>query len=136
MVEIKTPQLRLLNRSQVRNGVFAPSTEFSGSIIQALDQRYQFQRDISGIKDWSREHDIESYSVHCCLIIGTIPEDEDEKKSFELFRGNSKTVEIVTFDELLAKVVDLREFLVSSGDEARVDGGEAKEDGGDANVPF
>lgn len=85
-------------------------------MVQALDQRYQFQREIFGIKVKSGSQDIESYSVQCCLIIGTMPEGEDEKKSFELFRGNSKDVQIVTFDELLEKLVQLRDLLASSDD--------------------
>ena len=57
---------------------------------------------------------MESYSVHCCLIIGVMPSDEDQRKTLELFRGNSKDVEIVTFDELLEKLKQLREFLAYS----------------------
>ena len=86
-------------------------------MVQALDQRYQFQRDIFGIKVRSGIHDIETYAVQCCLVIGTMPEGEDEKKSFELFRGNSKDVQILTFDELLEKLVQLRDLLASSDDE-------------------
>ena len=43
-----------------------------------------------------------------------MPETDDEQKSFELFRGNSKDVQIVTFDELLEKLVQLRDLLASS----------------------
>ena len=42
-----------------------------------------------------------------------MPSDEDMKKSVELFRGNSKHVEIVTFDELLEKLNGLRDMLTS-----------------------
>ena len=87
--------------------------------MQALDQRYQFQRDIFGISVRSRVHDIETYSIQCCLVIGKMPEGEDEKKSFELFRGNSKDVQILTFDELLEKLVLLRDLLASSDDEEK-----------------
>ena len=111
VVEIKTPSAKLLRNTQFREGVFPPSKILSDSTIQALDQKYQFQRDISGIKDRSREPDIESYSVHCCLIIGKLPKIEDEQKSFELFRGNSKDVHIITFDELLEKLVQLKDLL-------------------------
>ena len=114
VVEIKTPNAKLLKNTQFRRGVFPPSKILSDSTIQALDQKYQFQRDISGIKDRSREPDIESYSVQCYLVVGTIPETEDEQKSFELYRGNSKDVNIVTFDELLEKLVQLRDLLASS----------------------
>ena len=110
MVEIKTPGAKLLTR-EFRGGVFSPSGTLSESIVQALDQRYQFQRDIFGIKGRSGIQDIETYAVQCCLVIGTIPEREDEKKSFELFRGNSKDVQIITFDELLEKLVQLKVLL-------------------------
>ena len=92
VVEIKTPRAKLLKESQFRGGVFAPSNILSGSIIQALDQKYQLQRDISGIKDRSKIHDIETYAVQCCLVIGTMPETGDEKKkSFDLLEEIQKT---------------------------------------------
>lgn len=65
------------------------------------------------MKDATRTYDIESYSVHCFLLIGQTPEDEDRQKSFEQFRRNSKDVEIITFNELLAKLKQLRDFLAS-----------------------
>ena len=82
IIEIKTPQEKLLNAQPYREGVYTPSTELSGSINQALDQKYRFEREIAQIKENSRIHDIETYSVHCCLIIGTIPTTEDRHKSF------------------------------------------------------
>ena len=117
VVEIKTPGAALLRKTEFRGGVFAPSKVLSESTIQALDQKYQFQRDIFGTKDKSRIYDIETYSVQCCLLIGTTPETVDEQKSFELFRGNSKDVQILTFDELLQKLVQLKDLLASSDDE-------------------
>ena len=111
--EIKKPQTTLLNNRPLRDGIFTPSGELSGSINQALDQKYKFQKEIAQIKDNSGIYDIESYAVHCCLIIGTIPEGNEQKKSFELFRRNSKDVEIITFDELQEKLKQLRDFLKS-----------------------
>lgn len=109
--EIKTPQTAILNKTPFRDGVFTPSADLSGSINQALDQKYQFQKQIAQIKDNTRVYDIESYAVHCCLVIGKTPDDDDRKKSFELFRRNSKDVEIVTFNELLEKLKQLSIFL-------------------------
>lgn len=113
IIEIKTPQAELLNKVPFRNGVYTPSAELSGSINQALDQKYQFQSQIAQIKINSRIYDIESYSIHCCLIIGTTPSGDDRQKSFELFRRNSKDVEIFTFDELLEKLKQLWNFLAT-----------------------
>lgn len=109
--EIKTPQTPLLNKTPFRDGVYTPSADLSGSINQTLDQKYQFQKQIAQIKDNTRLYDIESYAVHCCLVIGKTPDGDDRKKSFELFRRNSKDVEIVTFDELLEKLKQLSAFL-------------------------
>jgi hypothetical protein len=109
--EIKTPQTLLLNKTPFRDGVFTPSADLSGSINQALDQKYQLQKQIAQIKDNTRLYDIESYAVHCCLVIGKTPDGDDQKKSFELFRRNSKDVEVVTFDELLEKLKQLSAFL-------------------------
>lgn len=114
--EIKTPQTPILNKTPFRDGVYTPAGDLSGSINQALDQKYQFQKQIAQIKDNTRLYDIESYAVHCCLVIGKTPDGDDRKKSFELFRRNSKDVEIVTFDELLEKLKQLSTFLRSAED--------------------
>jgi hypothetical protein len=109
--EIKTPKTPILNKTPFRDGVYTPAADLSGSINQVLDQKYQFQKQIAQIKDNTRLYDIESYAVHCCLVIGKTPDGDDQKKSFELFRRNSKDVEIVTFDELLEKLKQLSAFL-------------------------
>ena len=113
IIEIKTPHTKLLNRKQVSRGVYTPSGELVGAISQTLDQKNHFEHEIAQIKVNSRIYDMESYSVHCCLIVGKVPSDEDRLRSFELFRGNSKDVEIITFDELMEKLRQLREFLNS-----------------------
>jgi hypothetical protein len=75
-------------------------------------------KDIARIKENSRIYDLETYAVHGILVIGTTPEGPDQQKSFELFRGNSKDITIITFDELLAKLKILHEFLLSHAPEA------------------
>ena len=114
IVEIKTPRTKLLNARPYRGDVYTPSSDLAGAINQALEQKYQFEKGIAQIKENSRTYDIETYSVHCCLIIGTMPCGEDQVKSFEIFRRNSKDVEITTYDELLKKLKQLRDFLTSS----------------------
>ena len=118
--EIKTPQTPILNKTPFRDGIFTPSADLSGSINQALDQKYQFQKQIAQIKDNTRLYDVESYAVHCCLVIGKTPDGDDQKKSLELFRRNSKDVEIVTFDELLEKLTQLSVFLRAAEEPAKL----------------
>ena len=113
IIEIKTPHTKVLNSKPFRSGVYTPSGDLVSAVNQVLDQKYHFGQEIAQIKINSRVYDIESYSIRCCLIIGKIPSNEDELKSFELYRGNSKNVDIITFDELLAKLKQLRDLLTS-----------------------
>ena len=85
IIEIKKPQTKLLNKTPIRQGVYIPSSELSGSISQVLDQKYLFEREIAQIKVNSKIYDIETYSVHCCLIIGKMPSDEDQQNHSSFF---------------------------------------------------
>ena len=114
LIEIKKPSSTLLNKTAYRGSVYCASTELTGSVTQVLDQCYQLQQNIATIKNNNKIYDIESYAVHCILIIGTMPCEEDERKSFEIYRRNSKNVQIITFDELLLKLKQLHGFLNDS----------------------
>lgn len=46
------------------------------------------------------------------MIAGISPTEEDKQKSFELYRNNLSSVVVITFDELLAKLKALHEFLL------------------------
>ncbi len=122
IIEIKTPHTPVIGR-KYRDGVYSPSIELTGSLNQALDQKYRLQKNISSIKEESRIYDMETYSVCCALIIGRIPNNPDaeksadRQKSFEIFRQNSRDVEIITFDELLDKLRILHGLLSDSGEE-------------------
>jgi Domain of unknown function (DUF4263) len=119
LFEIKTPGAPLLNKKAYRGQLYTPSSDLAGAINQMLDQRNEFQKDIARIKENSRIYNLESYAVHGVLVIGRTPVGLDQQKSFELFRGNSKDIAIITFDELLAKLKLLHEFLSSNAPEAR-----------------
>ncbi|MDY0094220.1 MAG: DUF4263 domain-containing protein [Candidatus Vecturithrix sp.] len=117
LFEIKTPTANLLKKTKYRDGVFAPSTDLVGAMNQLLDQKNKFQQEIASLKHNSKIHDLESYAAHGVLVIGQTPQGTDEQKSFELFRGNSKDILIITFDELLEKLKQLHAFLASSNTE-------------------
>lgn len=110
LMEIKTPATKLVG-SKYRNGVFVPSADLAATVAQTLDQRYQLQKNIAGLKDNSRRPDLESYAVKCVIVIGMTPEDPAQKKSLELFRNNLNDVLVITFDELLEKLRHLQKFL-------------------------
>lgn len=114
IIEIKTPQ-EVLTGKKYRDSVYSPSVALSGSLNQVLDQKHKLQKNIATIKVDSRIYDVETYAVHCALIIGLMPDDLDKQKSFEIFRRNSRDVEIITFDELLEKL-ELLHTLLSTND--------------------
>ena len=111
IIEIKKPATRMLGAATYRQDVYGPSSELSGATNQLLDQIYKFQKNIASLKEESRLYDIETYSVVGVLVVGRSMTIVSERKSFELFRGNSKNIMIITFDELLEKLNQLRIFL-------------------------
>ncbi|MEM6161927.1 Shedu immune nuclease family protein [Erwinia sp. P6884] len=120
LIEIKKPSSALLKKTAYRGSVYCASTELTGSVKKIPDQCSQLQQNIATIKSNNRLYDIESYAVNCILVIGTMPDDEDRKKSFEMYRRNSKNVQIITFDELLLKLKQLHEFLDNSDEKGEV----------------
>ena len=112
IVEIKTPDLALLRGTAYREGVFAPSAELSSAISQTLHYRDKLMRHATEFESGSE--DIRIMSPRCILIAGRIEaldEDKDRIRSFELYRGELRNVELVTFDELIQKVKLLIDVL-------------------------
>ena len=68
--EIKTPQTAILNKTPFRDGVFTPSADLSGSINQALDQKYQFQKQIAVVKENTRLYDMNPTPCIAALSLG------------------------------------------------------------------
>ncbi len=113
LVEIKKPTTQLLDAREYRQGVFGPSKELNGAISQVLDQAYNLTKNLIGLKESSRQWDLESYAVSCFVVAGRTPSASDpaKQKSFELYRANSRSVTIVTYDEILERLRLLRDFL-------------------------
>jgi len=104
LVELKTPVTKLLG-SRYRKGVFKPSAELSGSIVQALDYRRELSRSIQSLlKDTDKK--IEIFNPRCVVVAGdatTELDTEVKRRSFELYRASLKDLEVVTYDELFKK---------------------------------
>ncbi len=113
LVEIKKPTTQLLDAREYRQGVYGPSKELNGAVTQVLDQAYNLTKSLPGLKESSRQWDLESYAVSCFVVAGRTPSADDpaRQKSFELYRANSRSVTIVTYDEILERLRLLRNFL-------------------------
>lgn len=112
VVEIKTPAAELVGGAAYRQGLFAPGKDLGGGTAQVLDQRdslMKHYRDLAGEGD---AHFV-AHMPKCVLIAGCLEGmTSDQRKSFELTRANSRDVEIVTFDELFARVQGLIDLFV------------------------
>lgn len=111
-VEIKTHKSKLLKKTSYRGeDVFNPDKDLSGAISQVLDQRDNLQKEFYALKAKSKDI-FESYNSKCIVVIGMIKDLKEEQiKSFELIRSNSKDVEIITFDEIYQKITGLEKLL-------------------------
>ncbi|SKB69474.1 Shedu immune nuclease family protein [Luteibacter sp. 22Crub2.1] len=110
VIEIKTPGTALLAR-EYRGGVHPPSSELSGTVAQALDQRAQLQADWMSLCARSGLHDKHGYAITSVVIVGTAPADAGMRKSFDLFRSAIVGVSVVAFDELLGRLREIHRAL-------------------------
>jgi hypothetical protein len=122
IVEIKTPQTELLEAKPYRLGIYAPHRELAGAVNQVLDQRWHLQRhNVALAEDLYRQGGTqpavaerprpETYAVQCLVIAGTAPREVNLQKSFELYRNGLNGVLVLTYDELLQKLVHLLRLL-------------------------
>lgn len=110
LIEIKTPRTQLLSRLY-RGDIHNISDELSGALLQAENYLDTFSREFYNV---SKGIDIKSFKPNCVVIIGDASSeltDEKKHKSFELFRGSLKNIQIVTYDELFGRVQGLVSLL-------------------------
>lgn len=110
LIEIKTHLTPLLENSAYRGSdVFSTTKHLGGAIAQVLDQKDNFLKEFNDI---AKEEDIEAFNPKCIVIAGKISSlKEKQRKSFELFRSNSKDVVVITFDEVFHKIENLSQIL-------------------------
>lgn len=112
-IEIKTHKTELIKKGKPYRGtdVFGLSDDLSGGISQVLNQRDNFQKHYATIK-METEEPFETYNSKCVVLMGEIKGlSKKQLRSFELVRSNSKDVEIITFDELLARIESLQKLI-------------------------
>jgi hypothetical protein len=112
-VELKTPDTELFTNVKNRSNSWCLSSNLTYAVSQILEQKASGQIKLEGIIHDSLGEIIsqKSYDSKCVLIIGNLENEikktddsakirQIKKKTFELFRRNSRNIEIITFDEL------------------------------------
>ena len=126
-VEIKTNVTKLLEDRPYRPGCYAPSKDLSGAVAQVqgsvADATKSLANKISIFDALGNQtgETIYNYQARSFLVIGSLDEflgefgiNEDKLRSFELFRKNIISPEIITFDELYERAKFIVEFNESS----------------------
>jgi hypothetical protein len=111
LVEIKTPATSLLGAEY--RGVYKPSPDLSGAVVQLLDCRRGLLQDLDSLNRNSKT-DLTFFRPRSLLLIGNGEAeltDQKKRESFELFRSELNNVEILTFDELFRKIEALAKLF-------------------------
>ncbi len=113
IVEIKRPETDLLLDKAYRGqDVFGPTSELSGAVTQVLFQQSELkQRWMTHVYDNQILRSSRADVIKCVVVAGRLPTDPNKLRSFEVFRNACKDVDIITFDELLAKLEFLEKQL-------------------------
>lgn len=112
-VEIKTHETELLQKKSYRSGCWAPSDELSGGVSQVQGTvalaSDSIRTKLSSTDKTGNPTGEEAFNFmpKSFLVIGNLQEfvgdhgvNQERYRSFELFRRNSVSPEIITFDEL------------------------------------
>lgn len=115
-IELKTPNTELFVNTESgknRSGSWSLSTKLIYAVSQILEQKAagQIKLEKEPINDKGEKITQKGYDSRCVLVIGNLKKEIDEssdsyqvkeikKKTFELYRRDSRNIEILTYDEL------------------------------------
>lgn len=124
-VEIKTHRTALLREKPYRAGCWAPSSELAGAVSQVQGTVSSATATLKGKLELTDSlgnptgEEAFNYQPRAFLVVGNLHEfvgdtgvNEDQYRSFELFRRNVISPEIITFDELYGRA----QFIAQSSD--------------------
>lgn len=127
LVELKRPDTDLFEKSKNRAGSWRLSTELIDAVSQILEQKasWQVRGEANGSKNFNSNGEIISQRTvdpKSILIIGsdrqfsgTEKERAIKLRTFELFRRDSRNIEILTYDELYERA----KFIVGHSEPSR-----------------
>ncbi|MDD3066941.1 MAG: DUF4263 domain-containing protein [Candidatus Gracilibacteria bacterium] len=122
LVELKVPETPLFENSKNRSGCWCLSQELIDAYSQVLEQKAEWaikgDRGGNKSKDGRKEIQARTRDPKVILVVGNkqkeilevqnLTERELKQDTFELFRRDSRNVEIITYDELFERA----EFIV------------------------
>jgi len=105
LIEIKSPVKQIFDKTYRQT--FRFSTELTGCISQLLLQKDELNKGYSDLLRNTDEY-FRVNNISCVLLYGTVNNlSKAEKDAFENFRNELRSIHIIGFDELLARVTNL-----------------------------
>lgn len=102
IIEIKSPVKPLFGGDYRQT--FSLSDELSGGINQLLLQKQTLYRSYANLLAESEER-FEANNIECILVIGNVSSlNSKQRKAFDTFRNELRSVRVVGFDELLKRI--------------------------------
>ena len=84
--------------------MFSVSNDLNGGITQLLTQKDKLYKEYATLQ-MNTKISFEALNIRGVLLIGNYSKLSEEAQScFELFRNELRSIEIICFDELLAKI--------------------------------
>ncbi|UAN63383.1 Shedu immune nuclease family protein [Serratia sp. JSRIV006] len=128
-VEIKTHKTELLSKTPYRSGCWSPSAEMTGAISQIQGTTSYALESIRGKLNLTDSYgnpmkeELYNYNPKAFLVVGDLEQfvtelgvNQDKLRSFENYRKNLISPEIITFDELYERA----RFIVATSEESTV----------------
>lgn len=114
LVEIKRPDTRIFKSAKGgRAGTWEFSAEFTGAVSQIIQQKAEWLSFAMNGDHWNKGGQklmARTRNAKSVLVIGSLSEFSGDKRdahimrdTFELFRRENRTIDILTFDELLER---------------------------------
>lgn len=122
LVELKRPDTPLFEKEKNRSESWRLSKDLTYAVSQILAQKAEWeiksqnpQFDESGDRIGQETFDPKTILIigHKDQFLGATKEDSIKRKTFELYRRNSKNIEILTYDEVFERA----NFIVNDGTE-------------------
>lgn len=114
LIEIKTPLTKII-QGAYRNA-YSFTSEMSGAINQVINYKESLMKNYNSLKG-DESKPFYAFNPKCVVIIGSLSAlDKGQLATFENYRNSLNNIEIITFDEVLLRLKDLRSVFDSGED--------------------
>lgn len=111
LIEIKTPEAKII-QGKYRD-TYSFTSELSGAVNQVINYRDKLMKEYNNISANS-EQEFAAFNPKCVVIIGKLEGmNPSEKAAYENYRNSLNNIEIITFDEILQRLIDLRDVFAT-----------------------